>query len=292
MTLRDALVTATGKLRAVPELREEAAEDATQLLLHVLGISRAALLANSQDELAPPSYTQYEALITRRLRHEPVQYITGEREFYGLPLRVTPAVLIPRNLTEHLVEAVLHELNPDELRPREQSGESLRIVDVGTGSGAIAIALACHLPHARIMALDNSPEALNIATRNLTLNNLQARIRLLHSDLLTAVEHEPPFDAIVSNPPYIPRTDRASLAPQVREFEPSAALFADDGGLEIYRRLIPQAYAALKPNGLLALEFGPGQHNAIVALLTAWTDIRLIEDFYRAPRIALARRVG
>ena len=185
MTLRDALVTATGKLRAVPELREEAAEDATQLLLHVLGISRAALLANSQDELAPPSYTQYEALITRRLRHEPVQYITGEREFYGLPLRVTPAVLIPRNLTEHLVEAVLHELNPDELRPREQSGESLRIVDVGTGSGAIAIALACHLPHARIMALDNSPEALNIATRNLTLNNLQARIRLLHSDLLT-----------------------------------------------------------------------------------------------------------
>jgi release factor glutamine methyltransferase len=282
MTLRDALVTATARLRDVPALRDEAAEDSTLLLLHILGISRAALLTGYDRTLTPGEQTAYLAAITRRLTHEPVQYITGEREFYGLPFAVTPAVLIPRNLTEHLVDAVLAELTPYH--------HPWRIADVGAGSGAIAIALASHLPHAIIAALDNSPTALSLVAENAIRNNVAARVRCIESNLLESLAGEPPLDAIVSNPPYIPQSDLGSLAPQVRDFEPHAALFAGPDGLEIYRRLIPQAHAALKPNGLLALEIGPGQREAIATLLTGWNNLRFILDFDQTPRIALARK--
>lgn len=285
MTLREALAAAIAQLRAIPELRDEGGEDATLLLLHTLCITRASLLTGYDRTLSPGEQAAYFAAITRRLTHEPVQYITGEREFYGLPLHVTPAVLIPRNLTEHLVEAVL-----EELLPHDQSGESLRVVDVGTGSGAIAIAIAFHLPHAQVTALDLSPEALAIATENAARNNLQHRIHLLTSDLLRAVVDEPPFDAVLSNPPYIATTERETLHPQVREYEPATALYAGETGLDIYRHLIPQASAALKPNGLLALEFGPTQRDAIAALLTGWNDVRSINDFDQTPRIVLARK--
>jgi release factor glutamine methyltransferase len=288
MTLRQALTHATAQLRAKPQLRDEAHEDATLLLLHALTLSRAALLTSYDRALTPAEEAAYATAINRRLIHEPVQYITGEREFYGLPLRVTPAVLIPRNLTEHLVEAVLHELRPHP--------QSLRIADVGTGSGAIAIALAHHLPQAQLTALDLSPAALTLAAANAAHNHLSQRIRFLESDLLSAVtasqtEPEPPFDAIVSNPPYVPTRDRDTLHPQVRDYEPSAALYAGPTGMDIYDHLIPQAYAALKPNGLLALEFGPGQQDAIATLLESWHQVRFIEDFDRTPRIALARKL-
>jgi release factor glutamine methyltransferase len=285
MTLREALISAIAQLRAVPELRDEASEDATLLLLHALNISRATLLTTYDRILTAGEEAACQAAIARRLTHEPVQYITGEREFFGRPLRVTPAVLIPRNLTEHLVESVL-----DEFRARNRSGKSLRIADVGTGSGAIAIALAFHLPGAHLTALDISPTALAVAAGNAERNGVSTRIRFLQSDLIKAVIDDAPFDAIVSNPPYIATTERGALQPQVREYEPSTALYAGETGLDIYRRLIPQAHKALKPNGLLALEIGPAQRDPIAALLSGWSEIRFVLDFDQTPRIALARR--
>jgi release factor glutamine methyltransferase len=282
MTLREALTSATRQLDASPSLRADASRDAALLLRHVLGISHAEQLADPERALTPAQQAAYDALIQRRLANEPIQYITGEQEFYGLTLRVTPAVLIPRPETEQLVEAVLAELNLT---------QPLRILDVGTGSGAIAIALAFHLPHAQITAVDLSAAALEVAAANAARHALADRIRYLKSDLLDAFPpDETPFAAIVSNPPYVPTADRASLHPQVRDYEPAAALFAGPDGLDIYRQLIPQARAALQPDGLLALEIGHGQREAIASLLSDWNQLRFLDDLQHIPRIALARK--
>jgi release factor glutamine methyltransferase len=282
MTLREALTSATRQLDASSGLCADAARDAALLLRHVLAISHAAQLAEPERELTTEQQATFDALILRRIANEPIQYITGEQEFYGLTLRVTPAVLIPRPETEHLVEAVLAELN---------LAQSLRILDVGTGSGAIAIALAFHLPNAQITAVDLSAAALEVAAANTARHALAGRIRYLKSDLLDAFPpDEAPFAAIVSNPPYVPAADRASLHPQVRDHEPAAALFAGPDGLDIYRRLIPQARAALQPNGLLALEIGHGQSEAIASLLSGWKELRFLDDLQHIPRIALARK--
>ena len=201
-------------------------------------------------------------------------------------------------------------------------------MDVGTGSGAIAIALAHHLPHAHITATDISPAALEVAAANAARHHLTNRIHFLASDLLATIppdtasevassrpEHRiamrsgetPAFafdapgspagglgplgwDAIVSNPPYVSTADRSTLHPQVRDHEPAIALFAGPSGLDIYRRLIPQAHAALKPNGLLALEIGHGQHDAVAALLADWQALRFVDDLQHIPRVALARK--
>jgi release factor glutamine methyltransferase len=255
------------------------------LLLHALGISRASFYADPGRTLTPAQQSTYDTLIQRRLTNEPIQYITGEQEFYGLALRVTPAVLIPRPETEHLVEAVLSEL--DHSAP-------LRILDIGTGSGAIAIALAHNLPHARVTALDISPAALELAAANAARHHLTTRIDFIESDLLAALAgttfNALRWDAIVSNPPYVPNTDRDSLQPQVRDFEPSTALFAGPTGLDIYRRLIPQAHAALRPEGLIALEIGQGQRDHLAALLAGWNAVRFIDDLQGIPRVALARK--
>ncbi len=283
MTLREALAHGFSQLLASPRLKDDALLDAAYLLRHALKITQASLLADYDRILTPAEQADYQCLIARRLTHEPVQYITGEREFYGLPLRVNPAVLIPRNSTEILVESSL-----DEMKPR--ANEPLRIVDVGTGSGAIAIALAHHLPHAQLTALDLSPEALEVATSNAALNAVAERIRFLESDLLTAVSEEPAFDAVVSNPPYIPSTDRDSLHPQIRDFEPEISLYGGPAGLDIYRRLIPQARAALKPKGLLAMEIGHRKREAILELLADWNDVRLVNDLEQIPRVVLARK--
>ena len=282
MTLRQALTTAATQLAEDEHLRATASRDAELLLLHVLEISRATLLAYPDREVPSDRRSRYQSLIVRRLQHEPIQYIIGQQEFYGLNFHVTPAVLIPRPETEHLVEAVLKLL---------PSNQPLKIVDVGTGSGAIAIALAVHLPHAAITALDISPDALAVAARNARENNVADRIRFLPSDLLSAVlSGGEAFDAIVSNPPYIPETDRRSLHPQVRDHEPATALFAGETGLDIYRRLVPQAHNALKPDGLLALEIGHGQQGALAELLSGWQGVSFVVDLQGIPRVALARR--
>jgi len=282
MTLREALTVAAAQLAGDEHLRPTATRDAELLLLHTLQIPRVTLIAHPDDELSTSQRTIYEDHIVRRLRHEPVQYITGQQEFYGLTLKVTPAVLIPRPETEHLVEAVL------KLVPTNQP---LMIADIGTGSGAIAIALAVHLPRAKITALDISREALAIATENARKHSVADRISFLRSDLLSALNHEAEaFDAIVSNPPYIAETDRKTLHPQVRDYEPPTALFAGETGLDIYRRLIPQAHDALKPTGLLALEIGYGQQDAIAALLQTWQNLSFLNDLQQIPRVALAKK--
>jgi len=207
-----------------------------------------------------------------------MQYITGEQEFYGLAFRVTSAVLIPRPETEHIVEAVLEEM---------KSLPAPSILDIGTGSGAIAIALAYHMPQARVTATDISPDALAIARKNAARHSLDNRIDFLQSDLFAALPNQS-FDAIVSNPPYIPGVDRTNLHPQVRDHEPASALFAGDDGLAVYRRLIPQAHAALVSSGLLALEIGHGQREGIAELLTDWNAVRFVDDLQSIPRVALA----
>lgn len=200
-----------------------------------------------------------------------------------MSLRVTPAVLIPRPETEHLVESVLTEFAND------LSG-ALSIIDVGTGSGAIAIALAAHLPRARVAAVDMSPAALDVARANAERHGVTDRIQFVESDLLDEVPQTCAFDAVVSNPPYVPEADRSTLHPQVSEHEPATALFAGDDGLAIYRRLIPQAFTALKPNGLLAMEIGHGQSDALAALLAGWKDVHFVNDLQQIPRVALARK--
>jgi len=282
MTLHRALNAASTQLAADPHLHPTASRDAELLLLHTLQIPRVTLLAHPNRELTPDQQTLYENNIARRLRHEPIQYITGQQEFYGLVLSVTPAVLIPRPETEHLVEAVL------DLLP---ANEPLKIADIGSGSGAIAIALAVHLPNAEITALDISTDALAVAAANAREHKVAARIKFLQSDLMSALDRQAgTFDAIVSNPPYVSESDRDTLHPQVRDHEPAIALFAGENGLNIYHRLIPEALNALKPNGLLALEIGHGQQVAIAALLGTWRNVSFVNDLQQVPRVALARR--
>ena len=283
MTLRETLLAATSRLALNEHLVAQARRDAELLLLPVLQISHVTLLAYPDREVTAEEMILYEDHLARRLRLEPVQYILGEQEFYGLALKVSPAVLIPRPETEHLVEAVLGLL---------QKAAPWKIVDVGTGSGAIAIALAVHLPHAEILALDVSEDALDVAADNARRHGVDGRVRFLCSDLLAGLGELGSYDLLVSNPPYVPEIDRAALHPQVRDFEPAAALFAGVEGLDIYRRLIPQAYAALRPGGLIALEIGYGQREALATLLESWEDVNFGPDLQGIPRLALARKIA
>jgi release factor glutamine methyltransferase len=274
MTLTTALDHGAARLAHLPTARR----DAELLLLRATGKDRAFLLTHPNTALTPEQQSLYEQWLARRAQHEPIQYITGEQEFYGLILRVTPDVLIPRPETEHLVEALLR---------RVPHNTAISIADIGTGSGAIAVALAHALPHATITALDISPSALKIARENAERHKVSDRIRFLESDLLSAVAHET-FDAIVSNPPYV--SDSEVLEEQVRSFEPHTALYAGPSGLDIYQRLIPQARAALKPEGLLLMEIGHGQRDALAKLLADWDNVEFIHDLQKIPRVVVARR--
>jgi len=278
-SIREALGSGTERLK-VTEVGSTAQLDAQLLLMHSIGQSRAFLLANPEYVLREDEQKSYDQLIARRALCEPVQYILGTAEFYGLPFFVDENVLIPRPETEHLVEAVLQRLSKD---------DSLSIVDVGTGSGAIAIALASHLPQAHLTALDISPGALGVARRNASSNGVADRIRFLNSDLLAAVCQER-FDVVVSNPPYIANEERESLSRQVKDFEPASALFAGHSGFEFYDRLIPAAKEVLKPGGWLLMEIGHGQCEQLATLLQGWEDVSFIQDLQGIPRVGCARR--
>lgn len=253
-----------------------ARRDAELLLLHTLHRDRAWLLAHPEAEIPPAQLAHYDKLLARRARHEPIQYITGQQEFFGLTLRVTPDVLIPRPETEHLVEAALARISP---------GHPMRILDVGTGSGAIAIAIAAHRPQAAVTAADISPAALAVARENAATHHVA--IRFIESDLLAALPNEK-FDLILSNPPYVPASDE--LEPQVHEFEPHSALFAGESGLDIYRRLIPQAHHALVPGGWLLMEIGHGQQPSLTQLLAGWQNVAFVPDLQGIPRVAIAQK--
>jgi len=281
MQMRAWLDKGAASLRAGPH-PEKARRDAELLLLYAARLSRSAFLARPNDEVDLAAATHFEVLLERRLEGDPIQYIIGACEFYGLPFRVTSDVLIPRPETEHLVECVL-ELAAQFAEPR--------IVDVGTGSGAIAVALAHKLPNAHIAATDVSEAALDLARENAVRNGVGVRIRFLRSDLLTPVAADQ-FDIVVSNPPYVPTADRDSLAVEVRDFEPGLALFAGEDGLDIYRRLIPAAFAVLISGGLVALEIGCGQSDAVGSLLSGvgFGEVEFRPDLQGIPRVALARR--
>jgi release factor glutamine methyltransferase len=251
--------------------------DADLILAHVLRCDQAALLTHPERILLPAETNQFENLLRRRLASEPVQYLTGTQEFFGLLFEVSPDVLIPRPETEHLVEAVLERFDRD---------ANPRIVDVGTGSGAIAVAIAHALPRSQVTAVDFYPQALEVARRNAERHGVIDRVTLLQSDLLVAAGSTE-FDAVVSNPPYI--ADGEVLEPQVANYEPRSALYAGPTGLEIYQCLIPQARTVLKPRGWLIMEIGYGQEAALGALLEGWHEVTFVPDLQRIPRVVLAR---
>jgi release factor glutamine methyltransferase len=282
MTLRALAAEAEAALRNGPH-PERARRDAETLLLHLLGENRAWLLANWDAESSAETQVELRELIACRSSGEPIQYITGVAEFFGLPFSVTPNVLIPRPETEHLVEEVLR------LAAQFVSPE-IHIADIGTGSGAIAVALAHSLPEARISATDISPQALAVAKANAAQNHVAERIAFLEGNLLAPLTGRS-FSIIASNPPYIPSGDRDALSVEVRKFEPHSALFAGQDGLDVYRRLIPEARGLLLPGGWLVMEIGFGQQEQIQKLLEEgyYSSVHFVPDYQGIPRVAVGQ---
>ena len=261
--------------------RGDARLDAETLVMHVLKRDRAYLCAYPELELSCGELNRYDEALKRRASGEPLQYITGHQEFWGLDFVVTPAVLIPRPETEHAVEAALELL---------RDAETPRVVDVGTGSGCIALALASELPQASIEAVDISNVALDVARSNANRLNFASRVLFLQSDLLGRyLDGAPGFDMVVSNPPYVGEAEADKLQVEVREHEPHQALFGGGKeGLDIYRRLIPQAARVLKPGGWLVMEIGYTQEQAIQDLLEEWKAVRSVPDLQGIPRVVIA----
>lgn len=279
MRLDFAIKQATERLQA--GARGDARLDAETLLMQLLGRDRAYLYAHPELELSCRELNRYNELLDRRANGEPLQYITGHQEFWGLDVLVSPAVLIPRPETEHCVEAALELLHG--LR-------SPHIVDVGTGSGCIALALASQLTHARVEAVDISVEALQVARQNAQRLGLAERIAFAQSDLLEKyLPLGATFDLVVSNPPYVGKSEADKLQIEVREHEPHCALFGGQQGLDIYRRLIPQAYRVLKSGGWLVMEIGYSQEQQIKELLRAWHEVRALPDLRGIPRVVIAK---
>ncbi len=261
---------------------DEAALDAEVLARHVLDCDRATLLTRARDPLPSAFDRLYRELIARRIAREPIAHIVGHREFWGLEFEVTPAVLIPRPETELLVEEALSALpHRDGVR---------RIIDVGTGSGCLAVTLAVEFPAAAVVGTDMSAAALAVAGRNAERHNAAGRITFLETDLLLDVAG--PADLIVSNPPYVPAGDAATLAPEVARYEPPSALYGGHDGLDVIRRLLADARRPLAPDGWLIVEFGFGQGSAIrgAAADAGWTVVRIRSDLQGIPRVAVLRR--
>jgi len=254
--------------------------NAELLLRFVLDCDRAYLFAHPERELAEDEVARYDEALARRASGVPAQYITGHQEFWGLELIVSQAVLIPRPETEHVVETVL-----------ELAGKApaLRIADVGTGSGAIALALAKELPGAVIHATDISSDALEVARVNAARHELSSRIQFHQTDLLAGL---PPgeFDFIVSNPPYVGESEEDQVQLEVRKFEPRTAVFAGPTGLEIIERLIPQGREALRPGGWLVFEISGTIAEQARLLLSSWTDAKITNDLQGIARVARARK--
>lgn len=259
--------------------------NAELLLLFVLNRERAYLYAHPERELNADEQSRYDEVIQERARGCPTQYITGHQEFWGLDLLVSPAVLIPRPETEHVVETVLELLKE---HPLEGLGK-LKLLDVGTGSGCIALALASELPQAEIHACDISDDALEMARTNAARLALGGKVLFRKSDLLSVYAGEK-FDFIISNPPYVGEADADKVQKQVREFEPKIAVFSGREGMDIYRRLIPQAHDALRPDGWFVAEIGYSEEDNVRNLLAGWSDIEVTADLQGIPRVVAARK--
>jgi release factor glutamine methyltransferase len=260
--------------------------NAELLLMFTLGCDRAYLHAHPERELTSEEGERYRRALGERSRGIPAQYITGHQEFWGMDFIVTPAVLIPRPETEHVVETVL-ELTS--MGGTLVPVSSVRIVDVGTGSGSIALALAKELPQAEMHATDISPAALEIARANAARHQLEERVQFHCTDLLRGFPSSG-FDIVVSNPPYVGESEADQVQLEVRKFEPREAVFAGPTGMEVIESLIPQAQAALRPDGWLVMEISGTIADNVQALLHSWDDVCVTRDLQSIPRVVRARK--
>jgi release factor glutamine methyltransferase len=279
--------------------------NAELLIMFTLDCDRAYLYAHPERELSSAEMQQYDEVLARRATGVPAQYITGHQEFWGLDFLVSPAVLIPRPETEHVVEAVLEiaatgDFKPGHEQKQEQDQDQrpragapaphgLSIVDAGTGSGAIALALASELPTAEIHATDISADALEIARANAARLELGSRVEFLLADLLGGLPAAS-FDILVSNPPYVGESEEESVQLEVRKFEPRNAVFAGPTGLEVIERLIPQAWTALRPGGWLVFEISGTIAGRTRGLLSDWDEVEIRNDLQGIARVAIARK--
>ena len=270
MTIRTALLQGTALLEksgvGVPRLTAEV------LLAHAARRDRTWLFAHPEQDLSDVQQLHYGRYLHERLNGKPTQYITKKQEFYGREFRVTPAVLIPRPETEHVVEAAL----------RRSVG---RVFDVGCGSGAIAITLQLE-SGAEVWGGDISPAALAVAQEN--ARKLEARVEFVACDALECVA-DASLDLVVSNPPYVPLAERAHMQREVRDFEPHVALFAGESGLELYERIVEGAARALRPDGWLVMELGFQSLNGVSRMLHDWRDVEIIPDLAGIPRVIAVR---
>ena len=280
MRLREAWLRSRRQLEEAVIL--DAGIEAQALLRSALGIDQATFYAWPDYELSDEDAQAFQRMVERRIEGEPLSYITGHREFYGLDFVVTPDVLVPRQETEFLVEAVL-------AYARNNGNHALTIADIGTGSGCIAVALASHLPNATVYATDVSREALRVADENVRRHGMEERVHLLHGDLFQALDG--PVDVLASNPPYLSSDEATDLPPDVQH-EPSVALDGGSDGMDVLRRLIAGARQYLNPRGLLAFEIDPRRLDAVESLVgQAFPDdeVGIVRDHADLDRVVTVR---
>jgi release factor glutamine methyltransferase len=283
VTLHERLTQVTHALLAAGLTEPEASIDAEVLARHVLGWTREQMLVRWRQPVPADFESRFVPLLARRLKREPIAYIIGHREFWGLDIDVTRDTLIPRPETELIVEETLSIAST--------LADAPTVVDVGTGSGCLAVAIAHELAKAHILAIDVSTAALDVAKRNAVRHHVNDRITLIAGSVLEPISH--PVDLIVSNPPYVPLRDARTMQPDVRDYEPAVALFSGDDGLATIRALIAQAAARVRPDGWLIFEFGWGQADAVTRLIEhagAWHLVRLRHDLQDIPRTAILQR--
>ena len=285
--LRESLASAITFLTAgqVPSPRL----NAELLLMFTLSRDRAYLFAHPERELTADEQARYQSALAERARGLPTQYITGHQEFWGMDLIVSPAVLIPRPETEHVIETALALVSEERAGRQDRPHQSLRILDVGTGSGCIALALAREFLDAEINATDISAAALEIARANAARHQLENRIQFHQADLFEGLNIGG-LDLIVSNPPYVGESEEDQVQLEVRKFEPRHAVFAGRAGTEVIARLIPQARAALRPRGWLIMEISGTIAGDTRRLLSGWDDVGIIPDLQLIPRVVRARK--
>lgn len=287
-TIASAFSEALKRLESAETSHRQAEAEVEELIGRLLQLGRADLYLQRERPLSAEEHRALEGWIDRRLRGEPIQYITGRAAFRELDLAVTPAVLIPRPETELLVETVLEALRSERTR-----WPAPRVLDLGTGSGAIALAIVKEWPQARLTATDRSRAALEVAERNAAELGLEGHIRFLEGEWFEALPADERFEVVVSNPPYIADTELESLPRDVRDHEPSAALFAGPTGLEALRSIVDDAPRHLVGGGVLALELAESRAHDVSAWLEGahdWQHVALRDDLAGRPRILLARR--
>ena len=288
MQLRDTLQSG---LKMLLEQHVPSAQLAAELLLmHVLGCDRGYLHSHPEINVPPETVDRYLRMIAERTTGKPTQYITGHQEFWGLDFEVTPAVLIPRPETEHVVEAVV-----DLSRHfGAKAHPAVRIADIGTGSGCIALALASEFPRAEIYATDISRPALEVAARNAARLGMEGRVRFLEGDLLAPLLDAGlagALDFVASNPPYVAQAELAMVQREVREFEPRIAWGGLERGEQVYSRLFSQALQALRAGGFVVVEIGYNMCDRVSALLDeSWTETEVRPDLAGIPRVVIARK--